>query len=1011
MTSVWRIPVIPTRRLPPYPEVKLNNKEARDEVFGPRDHPGFFLLIPVSGIAATYYVDATTGDDAHTSTQAQNPSTPWKTISHAAGAVPAGSPGTPNIIQVAAGTYDAALGEVFPVAVVNADVSLLGAGAASTTIDGGGTATIVNLQQRGATLQSFTFDDATTAIDADIGGFTISNNVFSNDPDFAIGIGVSYVANHSASANWSAGDVSIIDNEFNVATDGVFFDVLADGNTLAIDVDLGAMTVESNTFRGTGAAGGLDINRIAATNVSGGSVTVGVITIHQNGFNDGGDGVHFAGSLTNMVDTAVAVGAVNLTQNTFSDPSGYAITLDHYNISQWSGSTTGALGRVLLTSNNVANTVGQGILISDIGPWQYLSGDASVLFGGVSISDTNSVSVNAGNGITINYNNISYLSGNASATLGPISVIDSSTITAPAIGLHIKLTNVGRQLTEQAAVSLGDVTVSNNPFDTVSQCLYYEYDYVGMIMSGTTGFTAGQLIITDNTLDSETWANARIEFSSNGEQLADSATVEVGDMVFRGNTVISPSGSGLYLGFDRIGYNVDGDSQVTWGQVLIGGPQPTEANSFPTGGGINTTYDDIAYDMEGYASLEMGDLWIENNSLLGGGEVEIEFYDEVGYELYGNASATLPTFHIVGNTIDAGNNTYAISFESDYGHGYLYDDAVLDAGGFEVADNVIGFGSSSYAMGVSYYPDYFTYNSVEDNSRVTLGDIVVDSNVFDATTQTCIAIYLPNLAPNQYGSSTVEVGNIEVTNNQIGSTQTAIDLDIDTDGAGNGTVTVGDVKISGNTIDGIASGDRGINIEYDLSPADTSTATIGRTLIQLNTLNGGAGEDGIRLLFEEFINPGATGVIGQLTVAMNTIESFSTGIYLDDFDDVSIINNTITGNVDGIWATIDSVGHTISQNNLYGNSNAAVTNLATTWIDAEDNWWGDASGPYDSIGTIEVPPCTGNPVDEVNSDGLGDDSGDYVAYCPWATEPFAPPLIFIDGFETGTTDSWDSVTP
>jgi len=224
-------------------------------------------------------------------------------------------------------------------------------------------------------------------------------------------------------------------------------------------------------------------------------------------------------------------------------------------------------------------------------------------------------------------------------------------------------------------------------------------------------------------------------------------------------------------------------------------------------------------------------------------------------------------------------------------------------------------------------------------------------------------------------------------------------------------VTVGDVKISGNAIDGIASGDPGINIEYYLSPEDTSTATIGQTLIQLNSLNGGAGENGIRLLFEESIDPGATGAIGQVLVTVNTIESFAAGIYLDNIDDVSIINNTITGNVDGIWATVDSVGHTLTKNNLYGNSNAAVTNLATTWIDAEDNWWGDASGPYDSIGTTEVPPCTGNPADEVNSDGLGDDSGDYVAYCPWATEPFVLGLIFVDGFESGDFSEWSNSVP
>lgn len=64
---------------------------------------------------------------------------------------------------------------------------------------------------------------------------------------------------------------------------------------------------------------------------------------------------------------------------------------------------------------------------------------------------------------------------------------------------------------------------------------------------------------------------------------------------------------------------------------------------------------------------------------------------------------------------------------------------------------------------------------------------------------------------NQDGSSTIEVGKIEVTNNQIGSTETAVYLEIDTYGEANGTVTVDDVNISGNTItgnvDGFESGD------------------------------------------------------------------------------------------------------------------------------------------------------------------------------------------------------------
>jgi len=248
-------------------------------------------------------------------------------------------------------------------------------------------------------------------------------------------------------------------------------------------------------------------------------------------------------------------------------------------------------------------------------------------------------------------------------------------------------------------------------------------------------------------------------------------------------------------------------------------------------------------------------------------------------------------------------------------------------------------------------------------------------------------------------------------NNEIGSTRNAVMVEIGTYGSESGSVTVGDIKISGNEIDGIASGERGIDIDYYVNPGDTSIATIGRTLIQANSRNGGAGERGIHLGVELDIDPGATGAIGLPLVAMNTIDSFVNGVYLDNIDDVSLINNTVTGNTIGIWANVDSFDHTIAQNNLYGNPGAAIVNQAPTLIVAEDNWWGDVSGPYDGDGTTEVPPCTGTPADEINTDGAGDHVPDRVDYCPWATEPFVRAFIFADGFASGGTYGWSSVEP
>ena len=58
----------------------------------------------------TYYVNASTGNDARNTTEAQNPATPWKTITHALTQVFAG-----DEIEVAAGLYDNSNnGESFP---------------------------------------------------------------------------------------------------------------------------------------------------------------------------------------------------------------------------------------------------------------------------------------------------------------------------------------------------------------------------------------------------------------------------------------------------------------------------------------------------------------------------------------------------------------------------------------------------------------------------------------------------------------------------------------------------------------------------------------------------------------------------------------------------------------------------------------------------------------------------------------------------------------------------------
>jgi len=62
----------------------------------------------------------------------------------------------------------------------------------------------------------------------------------------------------------------------------------------------------------------------------------------------------------------------------------------------------------------------------------------------------------------------------------------------------------------------------------------------------------------------------------------------------------------------------------------------------------------------------------------------------------------------------------------------------------------------------------------------------------------------------------------------------------------------------------------------------------------------------------------------------------------------------------------DATGVTVNYNSIHGNS-FGVANYDSTAIDATNNWWGDASGPYHST----------------NPGGLGDAVSDNVLYDPW----------------------------
>jgi hypothetical protein len=112
---------------------------------------------------------------------------------------------------------------------------------------------------------------------------------------------------------------------------------------------------------------------------------------------------------------------------------------------------------------------------------------------------------------------------------------------------------------------------------------------------------------------------------------------------------------------------------------------------------------------------------------------------------------------------------------------------------------------------------------------------------------------------------------------------------------------------------------------------------------------------------------------------------------------INIINNEITGNGDSgvniAEFTISTQNVNVHFNNIVGNTNYGIKNRWSGEVNAENNWWGDASGPYHASN---------------NPGGRGDAVTNNVDFEPWSftPDPCEPKTI---GFWKTHGDSVDAV--
>ncbi|MDZ7304359.1 MAG: right-handed parallel beta-helix repeat-containing protein [candidate division KSB1 bacterium] len=290
----------------------------------------------------------------------------------------------------------------------------------------------------------------------------------------------------------------------------------------------------------------------------------------------------------------------------------------------------------------------------------------------------------------------------------------------------------------------------------------------------------------------------------------------------------------------------------------------------------------------------------------------------------------------------------------------------------EIPNGVTNVSLSGFTLKGSqifHYADEAVIRCWDDN--ITIQDNIIDGYyavLFKGADN--LTVHRNRMVVNKVGVTVQPsaANNVTISNNLItrGSSPAA-------DAAGIYLTACSNSNITGNTASGFPGGN------------GAGGSNLSHVTVSGNTFTGN--KDGISFW----------GNTTFITIANNDLSNAARyGINIKG-QDIDITDNTIKNcgdvgiNIDR--HVIDTKRVRLTCNDIVGNTNFGVkvnTAAVTEIINAELNWWGDASGPKDLAGTTEVPPCADTPV-ALNANGTGDVVTDNVDYCPWSLSPECVP--------------------
>ena len=151
----------------------------------------------------------------------------------------------------------------------------------------------------------------------------------------------------------------------------------------------------------------------------------------------------------------------------------------------------------------------------------------------------------------------------------------------------------------------------------------------------------------------------------------------------------------------------------------------------------------------------------------------------------------------------------------------------------------------------------------------------------------------------------------------------------------------------------------------------------------------------IRVGTSYFAAQDAVTIIGNIIKGSGAGKGFANGIKIgvtgQTLTNITVTGNTVQPNAIGISIVSSAAGVTINNNNINGNTTYGVFNADTGTLNAENNWWGSASGPYNAT---------------TNPSGTGNAVSAHVDYTPLLILP-----ISSDATLSGFTISSGTLTP